>query len=230
MKPKILSKRVLLRLFFDFYVLNELWFKTIGAVQYGYNTIKILPYQKEKAIDVTFNETIQILKQNVITALEYSVRSEIKHFKNCCADGGDRYYIKCYGKNKRQFIGKHGYRLSRKSLNVIENAFSLSGWDRSYGGKKWAKATYWLQQLINSKTIKNDIFIIDRIFDLQHNCGFILDKTNFIQLTIGMKKTTWGESYGPKPLNLRFKSTPEKMTKYCSGYIKKLWFANKNYI
>jgi hypothetical protein len=224
MKPKILSKRVLLRLFFDFYVLNELWFKTIGAAQYGYNTIKILPHKKEEAIDTTFNEIVQILKANVIEALERSVRNEIKHFHGCGPDGD-------YYRSAEMFIERYGDRgLHKKSLDVIEKAFSLRGWSSSYGGKRWAQGTYWLQQLINSKTIKDDVFIIDRIFDLQHNSGFILNKTNFVRLSVGIKKTSWDEYYGAKPLNLRFKSTPEKMTEYCSNYIKKLWFANKNYI
>jgi hypothetical protein len=69
---------------------------------------------------------------------------------------------------------------------VLHKFFSLYRlWNSFYGGKKWAKACKMWFELYNSKTIKDDIFIIDKIFDLQHNTGIIFSKKgcNFRQLT-----------------------------------------------
>lgn len=97
-----------------------------------------------------------------------------------------------------------------------------------YGGKRWGKATELLIKLKESKSIKDDIFFIDQIFDLQHNTGFILNKGPFITLenhSVNIKDSTW-----KRPLDIRFKYSPYDMLKWCSFEVRHLYITNLNYL
>ena len=135
MKPANLSKKTLKRLFFDFYVLNELWFRTIGAEVYGYPCTKILPYSKETAIDNTFRDVVKTVKREVIMALDYSVRWESRHFGSfgvfyrveslLAKEEGTKAELENYRK-QNDFITRYGRtKLQDKSLEVIQKAFDL---------------------------------------------------------------------------------------------------------
>lgn len=214
-----------LRLFFDFYIINELWFRTIGQKQFGYAETKILPYNKEKKIDEVFHLKVSEMKSRIIHCLEKSIRGEIKHFENC---GPYRHTYTKY----RIFIKKYGNDKKKWPLEIVYAGFNLKGWDSAFGGKKWAKATEALIQLKESKSVKDDIYLIDKIFDLAHNNGFILNKTYF-------KYLEWYFSYNLKrkykikcvtPLNYRFRASPEAMMNFASFKVKKVYIANKNYL
>jgi hypothetical protein len=71
-----------LRLFFDFYVINELWSRTIGLEEFGYKEYKILPYNKQKKIQEVFESRVKDIKERIIFCLEKSVRGEIRHFSS----------------------------------------------------------------------------------------------------------------------------------------------------
>lgn len=223
------KKNEVLMLFFDFYILNEIWFKTIGMTEYNYQLNKILPYNKERIIDCTFKNILNELKNRIILALDKSVRGEIGHMR---VHGP---WVSCNPKNKKHFVWYrknkyyyklYGYYAPLWSLEAIQESFNRKGWTKWYGGKKWALATQYLIDLKNSKDIKNDIYIIDRIFDLQHNTGFILNKTEFKCLS------KYNKIINKRifPLNLRFNSTIEEMVKYGSDKVYKIFMANKNYL
>lgn len=229
-----------IRLFFDFYVMNEVWFKTIGRGKLGY-TNKIIPSKKEEIIENTFNSIISEMKQRVIDCLEKSVRGEIKHFDNNGPERNipfkyndiDNYYHCKNVKLIKNFIKKYGRRSNKWSLQTIRDGFLLNKWDECYGGKKWAKATELLIKLKNSKSITDDIYFIDRIFDLQHNTGFVLDKTYFKFLKNYFLPIDLRRRYKIKhriPLNFRFAGKIEDMVNLASSKVYKIYMANKNYL
>ena len=241
----------LLQLFFDFYVLNEVWFRTQGAVHYGYPLTKVLPARKEQAIDETFRQKVAVLKEQVIAALEASVRREIRHWSDevrtwvggeqdddegygyqCDVIAGTSFYDRA---NKRFGLKRYaaGSTLAKLPLTTIRELYFVKCWCSSYGGPKWGQATDLLIKLKEAKTFKDEIFLLDRIFDLQHNTGFVLNKTNFAILddrSYTRRRAKNGRSYAVKPLNFRFLARVDEMVEFCSYYVKGLYFANKNYL
>lgn len=66
---------------------------------------------------------------------------------------------------------------AKYTIEVLSKIFSFYQlWNPYYGGKKWHKAAKLWLQLRNAKTYKDKIFLIDQIFDLQHNTGIIFKK------------------------------------------------------
>jgi len=242
-KSNIKSKGCLF-LFFDFYTLNEIWFKTVGRTEYGYAETKILPFKKERVIDDTFREKVAAVKAEVIGALEYSVRREIRHWGDHVSfSAGAKFCddVRVNGTSNYDRANiKVGFTVEHPTyknlialpLESISTLFFANCWDRQYGGKKWGIATDFLIKLKASKNIKDDIFLIDRIFDLQHNCGFILNKTNFVVLAEKRVKRRGkkNRAYYYKPLNFRFKASIEEMVENCSDIVQRIYFANRNYI
>lgn len=223
-----------LKLFFDFYVINEIWFKTIGLEQFGYTLTKIIPYNKEKKIDEIFNLKISEMKERIINCLEISVRGEIRHF-NQQGPIGTHFYLNLADKyiiQAKNLIEKYGGNKSKWPLDKIYEGFYIKGWNSDFGGKRWAKGTKLLIQLKNSKNVKDDIFLIDRIFDLQHNTGFILNKTYFKYLDYYFPENVKKENKIRclNPLNFRFKAKIEDMAKLTSSEVYKIYMANKNYL
>ena len=242
-----LSSDAILNLFFDFYALNEIWFRTVGAAEYGYPVTRILPFSKENAINETFKSKVSLLKKQVIKALEVSVRGEARHWREYT-------YIEDYDAHGEPISGpshfevtshKIGYDTSmswtacRKffkttSLEKILFVFEADCWQLDYGGKRWAEATKLLIQLKNSKTLKDDVYLIDRIFDLQHNSGFVLNKTVFVTLdrrdygrVVRVKNK---RKCAVKPLNYRFHATLDELVQYASEYVRGLYRANRRMI
>jgi hypothetical protein len=215
-----------LKLFFDLYTVNHLWFWTIGAQKSGYHFFNILPAPKEERIDETFEQVVTDMKKRVIKALEWSVRGEISHFYgygpgSCRSYFSPRHPI-------HNFIKRHGNRKLRHCpLEVIEEAFNMNGWDADYGGKKWGKAVYWLIQLKKSSSLAEDCFIIDRIFDLQHNNGFVLNKTEFRILENRRMRFRKKDMC---PLTYRARAQVTDMLEHCSHRVRGLVIANSNYL
>ena len=63
----------------------------------------------------------------------------------------------------------------RVEMNALESVFTLH-WDDGYGGHKWFEICELWRKLKASKTIKNEVFYIDRFYDIEHNTGALLDK------------------------------------------------------
>ena len=96
-------------------------------------------------------------------------------------------------------------------------------WDTSYGGKLWAKATEFLINL--PTTDKEKIIWVDRVLDLYHNSGPLLNKTKFKVL---FKPKTCGEKLMKRTaLNYRRYAKAADLAKYASASIRKLFIANR---
>lgn len=235
----------LLRLFFDFYVMNEVWFRTVGAAHYGYPVTKILPHRKEKVIHETFIKRVENLKTQIVSALEASVRKEINHwiysvreyFGEKRDEKGDgvphtsHYYVACkrFGLSYQPKASK----LKRLPLETIREMYFTRCWCEDYGGSKWGEATELLIQLKASKTVKDDVYLIDRILDMQHNTGFILNKTVFATLddkARARRKNKNGKTYPVKPLTFRFSATLPEMVPNCGKEVQNIYTANLRYV
>jgi len=128
---------------------------------------------------------------------------------------------------------RHGVRsntsLAKRPLSTISEAFHIKAWSSDYGGKRWGTATDFLIKLKESKSLKDDIFLLDRIFDLQHNTGHILNKTTFRCLSKSRRFRN-AKNRPVQPLNFRFKATIKDMADKASAYVRGLYTANLAYI
>ena len=85
-------------------------------------------------------------------------------------------------------------------------------WNSSYGGAAWEQACkYWLN-LYNASSLPEMSIHIDRIYDLEHNTGALLDKNP--EYTGGWLK---------KLLDIKLNAqSPEELIRFCSGPMRKL--------
>lgn len=238
-RGQIRNDEELLRLFFDFYALNEIWFRTVGKIQYGFSSDRVLPCIKESRITETFEKVVVELKRELINALEYSVRAEARHWHDETYERHwhDETYEWCRRsvvKKGRQALINNHVRIAHKApLSVIEYLFSLRCWNVGYGGKRWAKATNLLIQLKQSNNLKNDVFLIDQILDLQHNTGHLLNKTSFSILShrrLYRRQYKKVKRFIGWALNYRFKATLSELLEHSSPIVRYLFIANRNYL
>lgn len=104
-------------------------------------------------------------------------------------------------------------------------------WCDKYGGKNWGKATALLLNI--PKTLSQKQVWIDRVLDLQHNTGHILNKTDFYILSAAKQCHRADQSVRKKrsPLNYRrYANTMSDLLRYSSHKVRKLAIANMNYI
>lgn len=222
------DEKVLLRSFFNLYSINEIWFKTVGATSYGYTSSVILPHKKESKINDLFQQIVEGFKHNLVRALEWSVRKEIKHWNNATFYSHKDFKIGEAIRKKNK-----GKRLRDFPLEEIARLFSLKCWEPEYGGSRWAKATKLLVRLKASKMLRDDIFLIDQILDLQHNTGHILNKTGFTCLS--ERRCYRQPSAGQKrfvgwALAFRNRAKLEEMVKFASNEVRRVFMANKRWI
>lgn len=63
-----------------------------------------------------------------------------------------------------------------KFMEFAADMFSKNIWNELYGGAAWHKVTVYYFKLRQANTLKDVIYYIDRIVDLEHNTGMIFDK------------------------------------------------------
>jgi len=160
--------------FWDFYALEYLY--SWLSRSYGINQKK-LDYIRE-----LYEKTTYGLFRAACDALERSVRWEIRHAFD---------HIGTHPKKRKEatkqilriFNLKKVPSRGRMPLEMISLVFSLKKtWLSSFGGKSWADAT---ELLIKAKPYLEQYapdkwsIYLDGIFDLEHNTGFVLNKTEF---------------------------------------------------
>jgi len=163
--------------FWDFYALELLTAKSKGSY-----------LQHQRMANLLKEVTVALLNEQIM-ALEASIRGEVRYFYRACkARSG------CNGSCCVSDFLKSVYKNNspiKMNLETIEAIFNKKIWKRDYGGKRWARATKALieaKKAFQAGDLRGMIYYVDRIFDLQHNNGFILDKTNFAILKIDLDK------------------------------------------
>ena len=174
---KRLSPTKISRLFWDFYALELL-----------YNSFKVNPaisFARQVVVEKELIEIVKILLPKMVSALEASVRGEVRYFfrafRRRNTNDGCTYF-----KDKiLESIAEKRHPLTI-DLEEIQRIFvNQNIWGGDYGGPSWAKATRVLIQAkkdLEKFDLVQWTLRIDRIFDLHHNSGFILNKTDFSSL------------------------------------------------
>jgi hypothetical protein len=156
---------------FDFYSLYTLWFSLHGKEKYGYPNSTILCHARESALNEKFRFVTRRLALCIIDALDRAIRREARHTDGCLEGIRFKYPKLDY---------------SRLTHSQLLTLFSMDCWSDCYGGLKWAQGTKALMELVkvyNSDDLQEMIMWIDIILDLQHNSGFIMNKTEFRKLS-----------------------------------------------
>ena len=170
--------------FWDFYVLNLLYLQSGCQAQDAEINPEIEDYPKKNfAIRDAYFSVVHTLFPALMDALERSCRSEARH-----AFGGSEYYW--YGQSddddkriESPYIKFRKKRVWTVSMELINNVFKDTiNWEDGYGGVPWAKGSELflkLEKMVSHFNPKLWSVAIDQIFDLYHNNGFMLDKTEF---------------------------------------------------
>lgn len=185
----------ILNLFFDFYALNDLYLRVGGFRDIGYKTYDVFVSEKiferikekyEEKVDLLFNLTKECLARTTRGELinnfyGYTYLPDDEKIND--KDNPDRSYWRM---TREILMRREGYNLDIfRNEGIVKNAkkayklFSEYTWEESYGGTAWAQAALALDESVNVKTYSDKVYWIDKVMDLQHNNGHILNKTEF---------------------------------------------------
>lgn len=222
--------------FFDFYSMYELYMRVGGFRENGYSSYDT--FVNEDIFDrikYKYEEVIETFYENIHTALIDAIKSEYRHYPFECktflsykADGDTPEFYKYV--TKRLGITKDMSDATENNIyeyaEHVYKLFQKLNWNACYGGKKWAKAVKLLIESKSIKTLHEKVGWCDKVLDLQHNSGHLLDKTHFTVLSdcfveINGKDLT--------PLDFRFKSKNIiDFLPYNSHTVKKLVIPRQN--
>jgi hypothetical protein len=142
--------------FFDLYALSDL--------HYLFTELRITHIRRSERIREAFESVVEDMYGQVRKVLGRSVSGEYRHTASC-----EIYY----GENP------HTQKVC-KELDFVAMAkvfLEEDNWYDEYGGPLWAKAAEMMME--NPRSVKDKMFWIDRVFDMQHNTGHILNKSRF---------------------------------------------------
>ena len=155
-------------LFFDFYALHPIWHHSLKNI-----------HIKNQYINKVFTNVCMSLATNLLKSLKYSIQSESRY-----VFGNYKYKNHgTYSASRLRFSKRHKINISKPchNIKILKLAFEdMCMWDLEYGGQNWALACENYMQLenaINNFDLHNISICMDRIFDLFHNTGHILNKT-----------------------------------------------------
>lgn len=194
--------------FYDFYSIVELYNRSGGfrdnPKYRGYPVF--VSWRAEEKIKNTYEEIVNKFYADVHGALNRSIKSELRHFPEMTFidfDNSEKYRtLKAYRQAVIGYPWKFVNRVKKNpSYNprVVKAIFLNIKWDDAYGGKKWAKGAQLLIDAESIKTLSDKVYWIDRVLDLYHNSGHMIDKTQFRVLS-------HREYRKPTHLNLRKRS------------------------
>jgi hypothetical protein len=200
--------------FWDFYALNYLWFRIGGGHEsmYGgkFYPGKIPSIKRQEIIDEVFDRcarkllkelTIYLFQAAVKEFHNYPDRSEFRNYddmvlRNKLAnyenfarfadityedDDADAFYSKVIN-------NLNAYKIS---INDIKRTFADIKWENQYGGKIWAEIINVALEITkkqNGLPLKDVVGYIDKIYDMQHNTGSILNKGKWEVLNTDLDK------------------------------------------
>lgn len=233
--------------FFDFYLANLVYdFSTQDHVIYFSNKLNRIRETKEQIVERFYNQ--------VRVNLHYAVLREFRHapfnYNAYTTQSSDikKHKILTY-RNHLDKIERHVNKLERNNnydwrtrfriptdveinkiiklpinLKDVYDVFDdQDNWDREYGGKLWAKGTFFLLNL--PKTDKDKIIWIDRVLDLYHNSGPLLNKTQFKNL---FKPKQCGIGRNKRnALNYRRYANADQLARYASKRVSNIFNANR---
>lgn len=219
------------RCFFDFYTMYELYMRAGGFREAGYKHYSVIINQKIwERITSKYEEVVDSFYDELYHALVDAIKQELRHFPSECTSYHDEsagnyistWKMVCIKGNTTIDQLKNVSKNLEKHPEIAVKVFTIPEWDPEFGGRKWAKAS---QMLVESKKIKTrheKVLWCDRVLDLYHNSGHLLNKTDFASLSI---KCVVLPSSGRlvKPLTLRAKACSIlHFISYCSPSVRNL--------
>lgn len=227
-------------LFFDFY--------SMSLLNYFAGDTSLNHEGKVRRIRDTYEKKVDELYEDIRRSLTYSVIREFRHF----IENGPHMppHIKLaktiYGEYRKGFVKAYlnkevkGEKLDTSDTRILSivDGFMMGGWDSGYGGPLWGIAAKFLLEKPRTTT-KKELWV-DRVLDLQHNNGHILNKTNFAQLERHAfpRIYSYDSNKRIKAINnaynaldyRRYAKTLSDLTVYASPRITRLVTANLNFI
>lgn len=226
--------------FFDFYTLSLLnYYAGEGSLNFQ---------NRSWRINEEYEKSVNSFYKLVRACLHYSCIREYRHFfehffandyhllddknysrlKRNSKDISESFEI-TPSKEERGKVMRRVFHLA--DINDMVDAFRMEGgqWEELYGGELWAKAAEFL--LEKPKSIKAKELWVDRVLDLHHNCGHILNKTELFSLSFRNQFSN-GKRRGKRTaLNYRrYCQTISDLALFSSKKTKKLVKANLNFI
>ena len=168
--------------FWDFYALNLIYLKSgCLAIDREINTAYEDYPNKLSGVRDPYFSRIRELFPALMNALDRSCRCEARHaFRGVGRTSEQFYWDNVEDDSIKSLRKKSAWTVSMKD---IERVFAQNKWwECNYGGDLWADgATLYMELEPKLKCFNPSewAIAIDRIFDLKHNGGFFLDKTEF---------------------------------------------------
>lgn len=177
--------------FFDFYSIYELYMRVGGLQELGYNCPVIIRDKQFYLIKEKFTQVVDKFFIDIFKALNESIASELRHFPRRCDGIGSVKYST--GNIYKDFYSVTGYKKERilqvkkdpsRDPFLVWNLFYHPIWEVNYGGEKWTTAANLLQDFKKAKNYHSKVHWCDQVLHLQHNTGHVLNKTNYLALSI----------------------------------------------
>lgn len=224
----------LIKLFFDFYTVNIIRdFKNRKDMIYYHSKSERIDAYAERITDLFYGEVYEALRYSCIREFRHSryeilsttdgpkllkkripsidktSRAIAKHINH----GGENAQYREFNKHFNDILIKDNV-----TISDIEWTFRLK-WNSDYGGEYWADAAQYLLKLPVTQTQK--VLWVDKVLDLYHNNGPLLDKTSFSEIF----ESSHYYHY-QSPLDFRANATISELSKHCSPKIQRLVTAN----
>lgn len=213
--------------FFDFYAMYELYMRVGGFREEGYSNYPVFINEDIfQRIKYKYEETVENFYTQIYNALCISISSELVHFPSRCRKGEAAWgeIIKKTGLTEDQLVEARDNPEDNPEAAFL--LFHIPKWSVAYGGKKWASAAKLLVEAKKLKTIHQKVGWCDRVLDLYHNSGHLLNKTDFASLSV---KSISLSGKGIQPLTLRAKSRSVlQFLPYCSPSVRNLILPRKH--
>lgn len=225
-----MNRITLTQKFFDFYSIIDLYLRAGGFRDIGYERYPVfVSHRIEERIRHTYEFVVDSFYGRVRNALITSIRSELRHFPNSCA------------KVCEPELGYAG--VAHKKIPTIKLSpqkypeqayllFSIPKWYSAYGGPKWAEAARLLVECKKVKSRMDKIYWVDRVLDLYHNTGHLLDKTGFYEISCIREYNALDKIGRKRKVNaLTFRANAKSILEFIpfnSSEIRKLVIPRKN--
>lgn len=229
-----LSEKSIFQKFFDFYSMYELYLRCGGFRDIGYGGYDTFVNEGVfNRISSIYEGTVEEFYELVYDALVMSIQCEIRHFPGDCqfknGDQVDTFTKKFYDEFEKKFgISRKVCKAVKKDIlydiSTAHLIFAKVAWCPGYGGQKWGKGVQALIDAEKVKTLHDKVQWIDRVMDLYHNNGHLLNKTHFSYLSGPVK-----EGFNDRTaLDFRAKAkTILKFTPFNSDRVKQLVLARQ---
>jgi hypothetical protein len=195
-KKHNLSDGSLVKLFYDVYSSDYIYYSGKEKISNSLRERKIK--EKRESSLYSFAKILECaLERSVRSEAAYCFNSEKCHIEKRKLKGIERQYLIWSNGCDSKKLGDFHYKIwkgdikrfrplknsyKNVDLKLVKEAFNSNIWYMKYGGKRWAQALealFDLKESLKKLDYEKIALSVDHILDLQHNTGFLLNKTEF---------------------------------------------------